>query len=443
MNDFASPGTVVGGKYRVDHVLGEGGMGIVVAATDLALERRVALKFMLPKAAKNEEGRERFLREARASVGLTSQHVARVFDVGTTSDGAPYIVMELLEGSDLAAVREHSGRLPVDLAVDLVVQACDAVAEAHAQSIVHRDLKPQNLFVTRRANGRPLVKVLDFGISKVLQAGVALTRTRSSMGSPIYMAPEQMRSARAVDTRADIWAIGVILFELVCGRPPFVGESVPEIALMIAQDPVPDPRTFRPELPEGLARVILHCLQKEPSERYASVEQLVADLAPYGPNATGTGMRLPMPSGSDAEYGARSSALVMPPASGQLSGPLVIAPVSTEASWQRTRGGVTGSPPTPRAVVAAVIAASALATIGAVGGAAYFVLHASRASAPAAAAASSATTLVIGTEATVTQLAPIAPDAGKEGVDDDIAKPPATGTAMPAAPPPPHLPKTR
>lgn len=209
-------GDVLAGKYRVDAVLGVGGMGIVVAATHLQLEQKVALKFLLPAAIQSPEAVERFLREGRAAVRLKSQNVAKVTDVGTLENGAPYMVMEFLHGADLAAVMAERGLLPVAEAVSYVLQACEAIAEAHSLGIVHRDLKPQNLFVTRKVDGRPLIKVLDFGISKSMdtQSGLSLTRTSSIMGSPLYMSPEQMRSSKNVDQRSDIWAIGVVLYEI-------------------------------------------------------------------------------------------------------------------------------------------------------------------------------------------------------------------------------------
>ncbi len=226
-----APGTVLAGKYRVTRVLGEGGMGVVVAATHIQLDEPVALKFMLPSALGSTEAIARFLREARSAVKLKSEHVARVSDVGTLDTGAPYIVMEYLEGSDLAGELLTRGPLPPTDTVEYVVQACDALAEAHALGIVHRDLKPANLFVTRRRDGSPLVKVLDFGISKSsalneVGGGGSLTKTGGLMGSPVYMSPEQMKSAKDTDARTDIWALGIILYELVGGRTPFESETL-------------------------------------------------------------------------------------------------------------------------------------------------------------------------------------------------------------------------
>ena len=223
------PGEMVGGKFIVERVLGIGGMGVVVAARHMQLGQSVAIKFLRRSAATSPESVNRFLREARASVGLQSAHVVRVMDVGTLDDGLPFMVMEHLNGTDLGQSLEMRGVLPVAEAVDCLVQAMDAVAEAHSLGIVHRDLKPSNLFLTARTDGSPLVKVLDFGISKGVDTGgqrVDLTSTSMVLGSPLYMSPEQVRSTKSVDTRTDVWALGVILYELVAGVPPFEAETV-------------------------------------------------------------------------------------------------------------------------------------------------------------------------------------------------------------------------
>lgn len=282
------PGEVLAGKYVVERVVGAGGMGVVVAARHEELDRRVALKFLLPAAARAGDAKARFLREARAAVGLKSEHVARVLDVGTLESGAPYIVMEYLEGSDLRDLVERRGPLPTEEAVDYVLQAAEAVAEAHALGIVHRDLKPANLFVTARNDGTAMVKVLDFGISKVLQttasADHGLTGTDVVMGSPSYMSPEQIRSAKHVDTRTDIWALGVVLYELLTATPPFDGDNVATLSAQICMDAAAPIEA--PGVPEGLSAVVMRCLEKAPEARYQNLAELAVALAPFAPDSS-------------------------------------------------------------------------------------------------------------------------------------------------------------
>jgi serine/threonine-protein kinase len=275
------PGDVVAGKYRVERVLGEGGMGLVVAAHHMQLDERVALKVLLAKTP-GEEGIARFEREARAAVKIKSEHVARVSDVGQLDDGTPYMVMEYLEGVDLAGWLKQRGPLPVDLAVDFTLQACEALAEAHAMGIVHRDLKPGNLFCVQRA-GAPSIKVLDFGISKFTTPGKHdMTRTDHVFGSPQYMSPEQLRSAKDVDPRADIWSMGAILFELVTGRAPFLAQSITELAFMIANVPTPYVGDLRSGVAHGLEQVIARCLEKDRTKRFQNVGELAVSLEHFG-----------------------------------------------------------------------------------------------------------------------------------------------------------------
>jgi serine/threonine-protein kinase len=278
-------GDVVAGKYRVDRVLGEGGMGIVIAATHLHLEQRVALKFLLPSMAVNVEIVQRFLREARAAVKIHSEHVARVLDVGT-HDGSPYMVMEYLDGGDIAQVLAARGALPVGEAVGYVLEACEAVAEAHSLGIVHRDLKPANLFLARRPTGSPTVKVLDFGISKApaTATDAALTKTSAVMGSPSYMSPEQLVSAASVDARADVWALGVVLYEMLTRALPFAAQSMPELVGAILQRAPQPMAAVREGVPVGLQAIVDRCLQKDPAARHANVAELARALLQFGPS---------------------------------------------------------------------------------------------------------------------------------------------------------------
>ena len=284
-----APGDLVGGKYVIEALLGAGGMGAVFLANHEQLRRHVAIKFLLSEAMSNPDAFARFEREAHAAAALQSDNVTRVIDMGALPGGAPYIVMEYLEGEDLAAKLSVDGRLPVEQAVAYVIEACDALSEAHALGIVHRDLKPANLFLARRPNGSVRVKVLDFGISKMSASGnakaMSLTGTGAVMGSPLYMSPEQLKGSGKVDERSDIWSLGVVLYEFLVGQPPYMGDAFPEQCALILTAPVPPLRGKRPEISPRLESVVMRCLAKEPRERFAHVGELTAALLAAVPNA--------------------------------------------------------------------------------------------------------------------------------------------------------------
>ncbi len=391
-------GEVLAGKYRVDLVLGVGGMGVVVAATHLHLDQKVAIKFMLAPGLQNPALVERFSREARAAVRLKSDHVARVLDVGVLESGSPYMVMEFLDGSDLGDMIARYGAMPVDTAVDCVLQACDAVAEAHSLGIVHRDLKPRNLFWTRRNDGRALVKVLDFGISKHKSGAsdLSLTRTTEIIGSPNYMSPEQFRAARAADERSDIWALGVILYELLTGHVPFEADTITQLTAMVLSDPPRAITSLRADVPEELARAIACCLEKDPAKRFPSVARLAEALQSFAPlDSRELAVRI-----ARIGSGVRTAA--------SASGPFAGGSGGTSGNW--TAGtGASGRRGGSHAIRVGVAIALGVAVIGA--GAAAFLR---KPNAPVSAA----------------------PD-GKLGAENGT--PSATATLAPVAAPPPSL----
>lgn len=276
-------GSVIDEKYRVDGVLGKGGMGVVVAATQLALDRTVAIKLVRADCAQDPLAVERLLREARAVASISSEHVARVLDVGTLDSGAPFIVMEYLEGNDLQTLIERDGPLPRPEAVDFLLQACEALAEAHRNGIVHRDIKPANVFVARLPGGASCVKVVDFGISKMIGLGSLepLTLPTSVVGSLFHMAPEQMRGA-PVDARTDVWALGLLLYEMLTGRKPFQQDAWPAVCAQVLSDGAPFLQTPVEGVDEEIGAIIERCVRRAPRERYGNVAELAVALAPSG-----------------------------------------------------------------------------------------------------------------------------------------------------------------
>jgi serine/threonine-protein kinase len=272
-------------KYRVDQLLGVGGMAVVLAGTHIELDSPIAIKLLLPDRATSPDAVRRFLTEARAAAKLKSTNIARISDVGTCATRAgpvlPFIVMERLDGVDLATLMEHRGKLTVEEAIDYLRQACLGLAEAHALSIIHRDIKPANLFLTRTREGVPVIKVLDFGISKSLSAmdthhQRAVTSEQEVMGSPGYMSPEQVKGAKDLDTRTDVWSVGVVLHELITGKECFPGDAIHEIFANILHG---EPNEMGLEVPTEVRAIIARCLEKDPSRRYQTMGELADALA--------------------------------------------------------------------------------------------------------------------------------------------------------------------
>ena len=361
------PGDILADKYRIESVLGVGGMGIVVSAIHLQLGQRFAIKLIIEQFARHPEAVGRFLREARAAVQIQSEHVARVSDVGTLPNDTPYMVMEYLEGADLGEVIESRGFLSQQEAVDYVLQATEAIAEAHSLGIVHRDLKPANLFLSRRKDGSPLVKVLDFGISKASNrdsSAAEMTATTSVMGSPQYMSPEQMRSTKNVDARTDIWALGLIVYELLSGKKPFDAETIPGLCAVIATEPPLPLATFRSDLPPGLSEAIERCLEKDPANRYQNVGELAKALLPYASRAGRTSVERIV--GMMRASGLAETELNLPPSSHLAVSSEGASP--TQATFANTFG-----PKPPRSLPIAVIVAGAAIVLGGAVGAFMFL----------------------------------------------------------------------
>jgi serine/threonine-protein kinase len=368
------PGEIVAGKYRVEEVLGVGGMGVVLAVRHTTLNELYAMKFLLPQGAKEPDAAARFMREAKAAVRIKSEHIARVNDFGELENGSPYIVMEHLEGIDLRALTKRDGAQSPMIAADYVIQACAGLAEAHQLGIVHRDLKPSNLFLTRRADNTPLVKVLDFGISKAAtdSALPTITATHESFGSPAYMSPEQIRSTKNVDVRSDVFSLGVILFELLTGRLPFEGSTSSALLAAIAAD---EPLTLREVMPDAdveLEAVVTRCLQKKPADRFPTVSALAFALAPFAGTESQSlvqrigriesASKIPPPLEADP---SRRAAVSGKPSGNPLDYATTAATSATERSWSTPAKGQAGPPAkrSPRALVIAALAAVGLGAI--------------------------------------------------------------------------------
>lgn len=441
-------GDVVAGRYVVERVIAVGGMGTVVAARHLQLGHKVALKFLHTSGPVAKDAAPRFLGEAKAAARLKGEHVVHVSDMGTLESGVPYMVMEFLDGVDLGDALEHEGPMPMPVAIDYILQACEGLAEAHAARIVHRDLKPQNLFRTHSPDGTPLVKVVDFGVSKALSDDVrvvgTVTSTDAVFGSPLYMSPEQMVSSTRADQRSDVWSIGVVLYELLTQRLPFESETMTGLCVQIANSPPRKLLEDAPQLPPELEAVIERCLEKDPGQRYQNVAELAADLSPFAPpqaqvhvesirRLVGSGLPASLPSLSRVT-GASPSGRRLPRLDGETLGPMTGAGFFRPARRKR-RWVVAGA---ALAVVVAAAAVGGWLVRGTGGGRAPAASHApSVASAPVAAPPGSSPGV------RVSRLPPVA---------SSVATPPAASSATPkprytagtvrTAKPPPSAPPT-
>jgi eukaryotic-like serine/threonine-protein kinase len=268
-------------NYALERVIGCGGAGVVVAAQHTRLGQRVALKFLRPDRPRTAEVASRLVREGQITARIHNAHVVRVLDIGRQPDGEPFLVMEHLVGCDLAALLQARGPLASADAVAYVRQACAGLAEAHAHGIIHRDLKPSNLFLTLAPNGSPLVKLVDFGIAEQSADAHEPSTDPIDMGSPPFVAPEQLRGERRADARSDIWALGAALFTLLAGRSPFERPYLSETYVAILSGRVPDLTAMRPDIGRPLAAVVERCLARDPEQRFASAAELSAALAPF------------------------------------------------------------------------------------------------------------------------------------------------------------------
>ncbi len=340
--DVLQPGTLLRGKYRVERVLGSGGMGVVVLATHVRMAKLVAIKLLQPETRDRPDVVVRFAREARAASQLRGEHAVRILDVDDGDEGDPFLVMEYLEGSDLHDVLQKEGPLPVETAVTYALQVCEGIAEAHALGIVHRDIKPANLFLTTRADGSPLVKILDFGISKATEAegDHLVTKPQTAIGSPSYMSPEALKDSTDVDARTDIWSLGIVIHQLLTSTLPFQATSTAALAARIVADAPQALRAVRPDVPAQLEELVLRCLAKSPDGRFADMTELAHALAPLAPGGEAGASRIARVAIASAQRGPSSARTSSPPPSLRVDS----RPASTPAPATASLHGVTPSP---------------------------------------------------------------------------------------------------
>lgn len=285
-------GTTVWDKYRVDRLIGQGGMGAVYQATNTAIGKRVALKFLDRDAARDQDAVARFQREAQAASAVESAHIVQIFDAGRSEQDRPFLVMELLTGEDLRARLRREKKLELPEVVHIAGQVLRALDRAHEAGIVHRDMKPDNVFLCRRDDDPMFVKIVDFGISKVARRTATadtLTRRGTVLGTAFYMSPEQAQAFRDIDGRTDLFSLGSIMFEALAGRPPHVGTAYEAILIDICTKDAPDVRTFAPDVPEPLAQVIARALSRDRDQRFQSAGEFYEALAAAAPGLVRTG----------------------------------------------------------------------------------------------------------------------------------------------------------
>jgi eukaryotic-like serine/threonine-protein kinase len=289
-------GATVGGKYRIERLLGRGGMGAVFSAENTLIGKRVALKFLSAEAARDRDAARRFQREAQAASMIESEHIVQVFDAGTTPEGLPFLVMEHLTGEDLRARLTREGELAVADALVIALQVLRALVRAHAAGIVHRDLKPDNVFLCARDDGSVLVKLVDFGISKLEKATMSerLTRRGTVLGSAYYMSPEQAQASDSVDQRSDLYGVGAMLFEMLAGKPPHGGPTLESVLVAICTQNAPSLADFRPDAPPAVVSAVGRALERDPAERFANATEFIDALAPSR-SASGAGARRGIP----------------------------------------------------------------------------------------------------------------------------------------------------
>jgi len=354
LGELPGPGDIVADTYRIERDIGTGGMGRVVEAIHLELGERVAIKFLLPILGSDAHALERFEREARAVFQIRSEHVARVLDLGRLPTGTPYIVMELLEGETVAQQLAASHEFAIPEAVALVLEACEAIAEAHSLGIVHRDLKPENLFLTERADGSRCLKVLDFGLSKFAAAGNRpgprgrqITGISQQMGTPNYMSPEQFVSARDAGPAADQWALGAILYELIAGAPAFGGDHLAHVAARVLEQPTPLLTRWRHDVPAALEQAVSRALEKDPAKRFPSLLELGRALQPFAPEiGQASIVRIARVLGQDPAAAVRPDATPSDAGAAKRS-PAGQSALDSEPSTPRAKRRPTDSPATP------------------------------------------------------------------------------------------------